>query len=434
MAQKQLSQSKIEILGDNILLEEKQLTAFYILPLANYSVVSTAGIENNINRLTHILSELAIQKPNVKFSIQRCVKSIRAEDIKANLLDTIKLYNPTYSMPYEFTSKLKDASQTYCLLAVKLDPSDVVNVEDVSFLDTVKSEVGKLSSAIFDTSSDDYDLEKVLALEKSIFAILSDKCVRASKDLVFYSYVSRLYPMYDISYDKLSFFNNSTYSSVLGSVTQTVEDKFGYFIMHNEGIDEFDIEPVDTYGCIVNIFEFPKVFDISRGLISSYKEFYDNMQINIETLSREQATSTIVRRRGTVLAESQEAAKAGAQTDRFSELMDLKASADRAMSLLENREVFCKFNVSFLVTGTSLEKLRQNITLLITDLKYNNIVATKSLTQARDFLQGFVKLQPTTLNQFGQLLFPLSLQINVGSVVGESQDSKFAAPAIGEDI
>ena len=213
-----------------------------------------------------------------------------------------------------------------------------------------------------------------------------------------------------------------------------MEDKFGYFIMHNEGIDEFDIEPVDTYGCIVNVFEFPKVFDISRGLISSYKEFYDNMQINIETLSREQATSTIVRRRGTVLAESQEAVKAGAQTDRFSELMDLKSSADRAMSLLENREVFCKFNVSFLVTGTSLEKLRQNITLLITDLKYNNIVATKSLTQARDFLQGFVKLQPTTLNQFGQLLFPLSLQINVGSVVGESQDSKFAAPAIGEDI
>lgn len=420
--------SKIRIIGDNILYCNDIITAYYILPLTNYSVSSASGALYSIENITNLLSGLASQRQNVTFSLQRFSKMIRRKDVINNLYETIHLYAPDYDMPIDFTKNLANNTQDYCLLGVGISEKDMDNVEDATLKETAKELLSNVANTLLGIGSGVLKEDKILQAENNIYSVLRTRCARASKELVFYNYISKLYPCYEISYDRLSFINERNFSNILGSVTQTMEDNFGYFIMHNEGVDIFDLEPRDTYGCILNIKSFPLSIQSEN-----FSMDYPGMQVNIQAVTKEHAAIQLKRTRSADRYELEEAIKAGAELEQLESTASSIDLATDAIDQVENGAQMCEFSANILVTGLDLKDLRQNIQYIISDLKDRDILPAKSLNQSLDYINGYVKLHPTKYDHFTMLQFPLSFQLNSGSLVGDS-DGKFFTPSIGRDL
>lgn len=423
-----VTDSKIRIIGDNILYVNGITTAYYIMPLTNYSVSSDSGINYAIDGITNLISGLCSQRSELEFTIQRFSKSIKKEDVIKNLYSTIKLYAPDYDMPSEFVKNLSGNVREYCLFGVKINTAEFNNLEDASILDTAKQLFNNLANSVLNTNGNVLNEDKILQVENNIYSVLRTRMVRASKELVFYNYISKLYPCYDISYDNLGFVNEHNFVNILGSVTQTLEDNFGYFIMHNEGIDLFDLEPQDTYGCILNIKAFPRAIDSAN-----FSMAYPGMQVNIKSIPKDKAAIQLKRTRSADKYELDEALKAGAELEQLEATSESIDIATKALSDLDEGIQMCEFNANILITGLSREDLKQNVQYVISDLKDRDILPQKSLTQALDFMDGYVKLVPKKYEHFTSLKFPLSFQLNHGALVGDS-DGKFFVPMIGEDL
>ena len=419
--------NKISIIGDNILSINGNVNAYYILPLANYSITSETGSLYAINKITNLLTNLCQQRPEITFTIQRFSKKIKPTDVISNLYETIKVYSPDYEMPEEFTENLSSNVQDFCLLGVGISETKVNGVEDQSIVETFKQLFSDAANKLLGTGGS-FDERKILDVEKNIYSVIRTGCVRASKELVFYNYVSKLYPCYELSYDKVSFINDTTFSSIMGTVAQTMEDKFGYFIMHNEGVDLFDCDPQVTYGCILNISQFP--LNINSA---DFPMDYTNMQVNIKAVTKEKAAITLKRTRSADKYELDEALKAGAEIEQLEATSENIDIATNAIAEVEAGVQMCEFGAKILVTGITLEELRQNLTYVISNLKDRGILPQKSLTQSMDYINGYVKLTDVKYPHFTALQFPLSFQLNSGALVGNS-DSKFFVPTIGEDL
>ena len=432
-----LRENKIGIIGDNILYNGPIITAYYWLPLANYSVTSNAGKLASIEVINDVLTNLAMNRPGATFSIQRCSKVVRAQDVYNNLLETIRLYRPDYDMPEEFTSHISDAYQDYCLLGVDIQQSDILSSNGVSTKDTLKEVFSSITNKLFDIGNDGIDIERVLEIEKNIFSFIKDKCTRCSRELTFYQYVSKLYPSYEISYEQNSYFSDENFSDILGVVNQTVEDNFGYFVMHNEGIDFFDLPAQDTYGCILNLRGFPMAITSENFPLSSA-----GMQINIQTLPKDKAEIQLKRRRSTARYKVNEAEEAGEEGEAIEEIEKVVQLSTNALENLKNGVCMCKFNVNILVIGLSLEDLTENVNSTMATLRDRGILVARSLNQAQDFINNFVRLAPNKFDQFSALQFPLSFQSNFGSIVGQfdaetkvnGKKLKLHAPIIGEAV
>ena len=142
-----IKDTKIKIIGDNILYCNGTITAYYILPLSNYTITSDTGVLVSIQSITNLLSGLATQRQDVKFSLQRFSKIIRKNDVISNLKDTIQLYAPTYEIPTEFTKNLGNSVQDYCLLGVSIEEKDLIkNVEDATLKETAKELFSNLAN------------------------------------------------------------------------------------------------------------------------------------------------------------------------------------------------------------------------------------------------------------------------------------------------
>ena len=134
-----ITKNNINIIGDNVLYNNGIITAFYIIPLINYSTAAPSGIQNSVDDLTNMISNLTTNYPTLAFTIERIEKTIRRKDVLENLLNTIKLYRPDYTMPLEFTKNIRDDIQTYCLLGINIQQTNIANVEDFTITDTMKS-------------------------------------------------------------------------------------------------------------------------------------------------------------------------------------------------------------------------------------------------------------------------------------------------------
>lgn len=422
------TESSIRIIGDNILYNNGIITAYYILPLINYSVTSDAGKIYAIQKMTNLLTMLCSQRPESVFTIQRFDKVIKRKDVIDNLYQTIKLYAPSYDMPVEFTANIGDSVQEYAMLGINIQANELNSVEELTLKDTAKGLLKDFSDKLLNFGGKAIDEEAILQSEENIFSIVRAQCVRASRELTFYNYISKMFPCYEISYDKLSFVNENNFSRILGTVHQSIEDNFGYFVMHNEGVDIFELEPQDTYGCIVRIAGFPLRIDSAN-----FSMDYPNTQVNIKAMAKEKAAIHLKRARSSDKYEMDEALKAGAESEQLEATMDAIDIATQAIAEVEAGVQMCEFNIVRLVTGITKEDLKQNLQEFLTDLKDRDILPQKSLNQALDFIDGYVKLFPRRYDHFTSLQFPLSFNLNSGALVGDA-DSGYFVPAIGEDL
>ena len=427
--------SNISIIGDNVLYNNGIITAFYIIPLSNYSTNSPAGVHNTVNELTNMIANLTTNNPTVTFTIERIEKTIRRKDVIENLYNTIKLYRPEYDMPDEFTTNVRDDIQSYCMLGIDIQQSNVTDVEEFTLMDTVKALAKQAANAFAGLGNLSADPEQILKIEDNIFRTINYKCVRASKELVFYNFVSKVFPCYEISYDRLSYINENTYESIMGAITQTVSDNFGWFEMHNEGMDIFGLEPQTTYGCMLDIKAFPPQISTCN-----FPMDYPNVVTTVQCLKKEDAMLKLKRTRASDRYERDQAIEAGAELESIEETQTNIDIATMAIQDLEAGNVLCQFNCSVLVYGEDKNELKSRVMNLITECKDRNILVSKSLTQALDFLNNYINKKPQKFQHTGPLMFPLSFQQNSGATVGDtgglttSKGYPIWSPSIGEDL
>lgn len=430
-----MNKNNISIIGDNVLYNNGIITAFYIVPLSNYSTNSPAGVHKTVQDLTNMIANLTTNNPTVTFTIERIEKTIRRKDVIENMYNTIQIYRPGYEMPSEFTSNVRDDIQSYCLIGIDIQQSAVTDVEDFTLIDTAKALAKNLANKFAGLGNLNADPEQILKIEENIYRTINYKCVRASKELVFYNYVSKVFPCYEISYDKLSYISEKTYESIMGAVTQTVSDNFGWFEMHNEGMDIFGLEPQTTYGCMLDIQAFPPQISTCN-----FPMDYPNVVTTIQCLKKEDAMLKLKRTRASDRYERDQAIEAGAELESIEETQTNIDIATMAIQDLEAGNVLCQFNSCMLVYASSKSELKSRIMNIITGCKDRNILVSKSLTQALDFLDNYINKKPRKFLHTGPLMFPLSFQQNAGATVGDTDDlvtkngQPIWSPAIGEDL
>lgn len=425
----------IDIIGDNILYNNGIITAFYIIPLSNYSTNSPTGIHNTVQDLTNLISNLTTNNPTIQFTIEKIDKVIKRKDVLENLYNTIKIYRPDYDMPPEFTKNVRDDLQSYCMLGIDIQQSSVTDVEEFTLLDTAKALAKNMANSLLGLGNLKCDPEKIMKIEENIYRTINYKCVRASKELVFYNFVSKVFPMYEISYDRLSYINENSFTSIMGAVTQTVSDNFGWFEMHNEGMDIFGLEPQTTYGCMLDVQSFPEQISTCN-----FPMDYPNVVTTIQCLKKDHAMLKLKRIRSADRYEKEEAEKANAESESVEKTQQSINIATMAIQDLESGTILCQFNCSILVVADTKDALKQRVMNLITECKDRNILVSKSLTQAVDFLDSYINKKPRQFLHTGPLMFPLSFQQNSGATVGDTEGLTTAdgapiwSPSIGSDF
>lgn len=430
-----INKNNIKIIGENVLYNNGIITAFYIIPLVNYSTASYGGVESSIQDLVDMITNLCVSNPETTFTIEKIEKVIKKEDVLRNLVETIKIYRPDYTMPKEFTDNVKDDVQDYCLIGIDIQQTTIENIDDYSILDTAKSLFKQAANAFAGLGNMNADPEKILKLEENVYRTIKYKCVRASKDLVFYNYVSKLFPNYEISYNSMDYINENHYEDIMGAVTQTISDNFGSFELHNEGVDLFGQVPETTYGCMLDIKSFPIRIDNVAFPID-----YPYTVTTVKCMKKENASIQVKRIRAADKYERDQAIEAGAELEQIESTQTNIDIATQAIEDIDNGKIMCQFNTSILVFAEDLSELRQRTADIINSCKDRDILASKSLTQALDFLEKYVNRKPGKFHHMASIDFPLSFQQNSGATVGDTDGMigpngmPIWSPAIGEDL
>ena len=358
-----ISRNLIKIIGSNILYNNGIITAYYIVPLANNAIDTN---RSPIQHLRKIISTLYNYNPNLLFTIEKIKKPITRKNIFSNNIDTIHVYRPSYSLPTEFINKLANTTQEYCILGINMQQSSVIGKNSVSMLDAAKSLFKSAINVLGGTGNLNMDPEKILSAEEALYKIIDDMVVRADQDFVFYNYISKVYPSYDINFDKLTYINEKKYEDIMASINQSITDNFGYFEMKNDGIDFFGLVPRTTYGCMLSLRAFPKKID------------------NIEfSLTNSDVITTI---------------KCVKKEDYHTQVDD--------------NDIICQFNINMIVYADSLEDLKLYTSSIIEDYKTIEILASKSLAQSMDFLNLYINRKPKDFDHTNRLDFPLTFQQN----------------------
>lgn len=426
-----INKNNISIIGDNVLYNNGIITAFYLLPLTNYSTASAGGIEGTVDDLNNLITNLTTTNPDLCFTIERIEKVIRKKDVLRNLIDTVKIYREEYDMPIQFTKNIKDDVQEYCILGIDIQQSNLTDVEDLTIKDTIKAMFKQFANAFAGLGNMKCDPEVILKMEDNIFKTINSRCVRCSKDLVFYNFVSKVYPCYEISYDKLSYINENSYEDIMCSVAQSVSDNFGWFEMHNEGIEVFGLPSETTYGCMLQVHQFPPYIDNVN-----FPMDYPNVTTTVQCLKKDKANIDIKRIRGADRYELDQGIETGAPIEQLSPVEQNIRIATRALQDLDSGEVMCQFNTTILVYANTREELKQRTMTVITSCKNRTILVSKSLTQGLAFLDNYINKKPKKYMHMANVRFPLSFQQNYGATVGDTftKVDDIWSPSIGVDM
>ena len=417
------TEDKIGILGKNILVNNKNISAFYIVDSINYSIMNESGIKNHIDKLESMLTTLSTQRPGFKFSLLSVNKELTPEDIKNNLIDTVRLWDPNYKdIPDIFKDNIKTSNQSFSILVVNIDVKSIEDIESVSFKEITKSYIDSIVKGLFSIKKINIDIKHVLSIEQGLYDTICHYGVRASRELTFYTYVSSLFPSYKISYNKNSYVEKNL-SPILGITNQIISSKFGYFELHNIGVDIFNKLSKTTYGCLLNITKFPNIIDSNN-----FKINMPNLRINVRTIPKDKAMLVIKRTRADLEFEEETANDADAR-----DIGDLEENLDLAQIALTNTSkgsVLCDMQANILVVADDLQTLKTEKQKIITKLADINVIVAPSFNQGLDFVNNYIKLCPVNYTHLCEIRYPLSFQIDNGTNFGDF-DCNYTSPSIG---
>lgn len=428
---KTTNENKIGVLGNNILVNNKTVTAFYIIDSLNYGTLNSNGIKNHIDRLESLATTLATQRPGIKFSIFNVNKVLTSDDVKQNLIDTVKLWDDTYNgVPEMFSKYITKSNQTFTLLSIQIETSNSTDIDSLTVMDIIKEYISSASQSLFSYTNINIDTNRIIATENALYNIIKNYGVRASRELTFYSYVSALFPSYEISYNSNSYVEKNM-TPILGAVKQEVKSHFGgYFEMSNVGVEIFGLPMKTTYGSIINILELPNKINSSN-----FNMQIENLRVFIKTIPRDKARLSMKRSRSGIEFEEESATDANLRKRDMEYLDEHLDMANEALDNINKGNVICEMNASILVLARNIEDLKARRQSIISNLADIDIIAAPSLSQDVSFINNFIKSAPleNEYNHLCDIRYPLSFQIDSGVQIGDS-DSGFQSPSIGESL
>lgn len=419
-------EDKIGIVDQNILINNGNISAFYILSSVNYSILNEEGTNIVVSSLESMIKSLGIKYPKLEFSIFKINKPTSAFDIENNLIETVRMWDPSYKgVPPIFKDHIKKANDDYCILQVSIDSTSIGDVESTTTKDLIVDIFNKLSNGLFTANKVNYDFSRIRSIEHGYYDIIMNYGVRCSRELTFYTYISQMYPSYEISYNNNSYVTNNI-APILGFVNQQISSKFGYMELENYGVEVLGYQAEKTYASMITINTFPESIDSDN-----FNMALPGLKVNVRLLPKSKAQTEIKRTRADLEYEMETAEAAGARdTQLLEEQIEL---SNEALNKLNNKNLLCEMNVSMLILGRTLEELKTNRQKIILSLADSGMIAGISLDQGEEFIHSIVNSKPKKYPHLADLRVPLSFQLNNCPIVGDS-DSRFAAPKIGETI
>ena len=420
--------NRIGILGENIIINEGNITAYYILNSVNYNIMKDRDREAAITSLEKMTNDLALKYPNIKFNIFKIDKSKSEDDVKRDLLKTMQKWDKSAtSIPEIYEKNITKHNYEYCILRVNIDINHIGDVEMMSSKEIVKGIINKAFSTFrFKTQNVNMDFEKIASIEKDYFNTIRNYGTRLPKDLTFHMFISRLFPSYNISYNKDSYITKNM-KSILGYVNQEIDPYFGYFIMHNQGVELFGYKAKETYGCMMRINALPEVINSDNFNLD-----IPGMGVYFEEIPRKKAKLMIKRSRANLEYEEESAQNIG-----IKDIGDLKETirlSNIAIKNIDSGQAVANMSIPILLLGKSIEDIKQKRQNLISSLAENDIIATISLDQGKDFMDYYVNGICREYDFLGDARLALSFQLNSGPIIGVDVNSELSAPKIGYTV
>ena len=413
--------NKVGIIRQNILTNNGDVTACYILKPNNYSIQNYAAKEEHISTLEKVLTVLSNQKDEMEVNIFKIKKIITSENIKDNLIDTVQLWDPSYGeVPDIFT--VDDSVEELTFMTIKIDNKEIGDVDDLTFRQMSKEMLQSYADKLLSSSGISLNIENIVSAEEKIYNSIDGLVIRPSRETTFYSYASNVFPSYNISYSKNSYIENNL-SPIAGLIAQEFSPRIGYFEMDNNGIELLGGEIDKTYGSVITVRYLPDEIHSEQFNLD-----YDGIRVSIKTLPKKKATTKIKRKRADLEYEQETAEDAGS---RYAEDYDDSIGlAEQALALISQGTVMVEMKVCILALADSKKEIKAKRQNIISSLADSDIIAAPSIDQAKDYVNCFIKGSPTSYDHLCELRYALSFQIDDGVNVGEN-DSKYYSPTIG---
>lgn len=418
-----INENKVAIL-DNMLINNGNVTAFFILKPFNYYIMGSEYKRAHVETLYKVLSLLHHECPNLKFSMFKLINFMSKAKTIAEIERTIKIYDKNYvTMPQDYRKFISVLSKEFSILAININIKDTIDIEKDSILDIIKKKANSLINNV--VLSNDYNIDKdfLISQSKKFYSVLRDYSVPATPKQVMNIYINRIYPTYNLSYNDYMVEHSE---AILSNVQQEIIPKLGSFELTNSGIAILGLSPKKTYCSVITILEYP-----DEALTGNLNIDFPGLTVNIKLLEKEKAELKIKRVRASITSEKADAQVSGGN-DNLEELSTSENITNYALSQIRKGRIACEVSANFLVTADSLEKLEEKKKKIIKDLNKINIIASIAPNQAQAYLKCIVNMNPGDLSydHFMDLEYALSTQIDSGVLVGD-EDSNFMSPVVG---
>lgn len=416
------TENKVSIV-ENAIVNNGKITLFFLVNLYNYDIYSTDSINGHITRLYNMITNFENQLQEVKFSIFKFEEITSPDRFIKDFIRTVKLWSPDFNPSPEFIENIDYNVKHYCVLALNVDKSQSIEFEDMQVKELVKT-LGKQVVDYFAViKQQNVDVEGIKRTTSKIENQGQGIIVACPSDILLNYYVKRMFPSYNLVIDQKDFESTNV---VISYLRQNFIPHFNYFEMDNAGVEYFGAKSHVTYGTIIDIIEMPE--EINSDYFSLN---HSGLVINAKTLSKQKARLQFKRTREDVEYERESAENAGSkdinlELDQYSELVE------KGLALASAGRKIVEADMHILILAKTVEELNKKRFSLMSTLKNMNIICTFNSTQAKTYVDSFVKLRPVEYPFLFDLRYCLSFQLNSGVMVGDGDDPKFTSPVIGE--
>lgn len=399
------STNKLKILGDNILTNGRNSSAFYILPGFSYELKKVGDINSHIDKMYQMFSVLIKKSPLLSFSLSKLDIPFTKKEIEDNLKNIVKKWSDKGIC---FEERIKGGSFSIILLEIFIEQEkkdDNVNIKK-SF-QQIKNNILANTGGISMDYSRLFEVENEFAKMLSVFDVY-----RATRDIVFRYYLKGIFPGYSFNID----LKGMEYNGILNNADQFFNFKMGYFITRNDYMSAFGIKPREIYSSILCFDEFPIVDETYSFIIPN-----DNVRIFVKTSDQKKLELSLRRKKADFDFTLEKAVKA--------ETTDIDGDLDKidliteVISRIKEGEIGCEARVVKIISADSKKALDDKKTEFISAMLGRNISCYSFLDQQKAFTEYFNNRRPLSYNLMCDLRYMMSCKVDNFISVGDF-DSK----------
>lgn len=406
----------------NAIVHNNNTTLFFVVNLYNFNLHTLESSSKQIDMLYNLIENIENIFGTLEFSIFRFKDILSPKEYIESFIKTIRLWDDKFTPSRDFINNIQYTTQSYCMLAVSIDEKKSIDFAEKGFKEILKDGLNSVTDLVAGFKQQQIDKAKIDSLSTRIANVGQGIMKPCPEDVLLSYYVKRVFPSYDLIIPKEEYDSSK---SVLSYLQQDLTPYFNYFEMSNAGVELFGAEAQTTYGSVVDIVEFP-----SEIISEAFSLNHDWLVVNCKTLTKQKAKLKFARRKRDIEYEEESAAVAGSN-DLNMEIQDYKDIADAGLAAVSLGKKICECDIHILVLANSVEELNKRRYRLITMLKNQSIVATFAPNQAKEYVDSFVKLRPSSYPYLMDLRYPLSFRLSDGAAAGDF-DSKYVAPVFGE--